>query len=339
MKNLKYILATLVSMVCASCMQPFDLKLEDDPVIFLEAFPGAEDMVVFTILPAYANTNTPLMPEFHPHIVFTVNGEEIPVVQNTGYCVVNKYQETSYIADYKPVPGDKMRVEVTAEGFNPVYAETYIPELFPQRKVDYREVLVGGESYNVISVGIDDDPDTDRAYGIQVLYEVLSMYEDGSTERYSHVYAGGQISDDYDFSPENLEGVTLSFNGWHMHTLWGDLSAWDDDLFNGERKTMEFTFNGLHDEFFEAVQDKVDWEKGGKFTEIRHHKLVLYTMSEEFYKFAIAQNSRLDNAGMFAGLAPSNFCYSNVIGGYGAFAGVSVTETDWITPAFIENNR
>ena len=80
MKNLKYILATLVSMVCASCMQPFDLKLEDDPVIFLEAFPGAEDMVVFTILPAYANTNTPLMPEFHPHIVFTVNGEEIPVV-------------------------------------------------------------------------------------------------------------------------------------------------------------------------------------------------------------------------------------------------------------------
>lgn len=339
MKNLKYILATLVSMVCASCMQPFDLKLEDDPVIFLEAFPGAEDMVVFTILPAYANTNTPLMPEFHPHIVFTVNGEEIPVVQNTGYCVVNKYQETSYIADYKPVPGDKMRVEVTAEGFNPVYAETYIPELFPQRKVDYREVLVGGESYNVISVSIDDDPDTDRAYGIQVLYEVLSKYGDGSTERYSHVYAGGQISDDYDFSPENLEGVTLSFNGWHMHTLWGDLSAWDDDLFNGERKTMEFTFNGLHDEFFEAVQDKVDWEKGGKFTEIRHHKLVLYTMSEEFHKFAIAQNSRLDNAGMFAGLAPSNFCYSNVIGGYGAFAGVSVTETDWITPAFIENNR
>ena len=43
-----------------------------------------------------------------------------------------------------------------------------------------------------------------------------------------------------------------------------------------------------------------------------------------------------DNADMFAGLAPSNFCYSNIGGGYGIFGGVSIVETDWITPEFIE---
>lgn len=199
MMKLKYILTILVSIACVSCMQPFDLKFDDEPAIFLEAFPGVENVVVFTILPAYANSNTPETPEFHPHIVFTVNGEEVPVVQNIGYCVVDKYLETSYIADYKPVPGDEMRVEVTAEGFRPVYAETFIPELFPQRKVDYRRVPAGNKEYNVVSVTIDDDPDTDRAYGIQMRQQILQVYEDGKVESYSHNYVGGQIADDYDF--------------------------------------------------------------------------------------------------------------------------------------------
>ena len=46
-----------------------------------------------------------------------------------------------------------------------------------------------------------------------------------------------------------------------------------------------------------------------------------------------------ENAGFVAGLAPSNFCYSNIENGYGAFAGVCRVETDWITQDFIENNR
>ena len=62
-------------------------------------------------------------------------------------------------------------------------------------------------------------------------------------------------------------------------------------------------------------------------------------MSEEFHNYVGAQALVYENAGFFAGLAPSNFCYSNVEGGYGVFAGVYCEHTDWITPEFIENNR
>ena len=72
---------------------------------------------------------------------------------------------------------------------------------------------------------------------------------------------------------------------------------------------------------------------------VSHTKLLLYTMSPEFYKYAVAQELILDNADFFAGIAPSNFCYSNIKGGYGAFAGIYRVETDWITREFIENNR
>jgi hypothetical protein len=53
----------------------------------------------------------------------------------------------------------------------------------------------------------------------------------------------------------------------------------------------------------------------------------------------VAQELILDNADFFAGIAPSNFCYSNIKGGYGAFAGIYRVETDCITREFIENNR
>jgi hypothetical protein len=38
-------------------------------------------------------------------------------------------------------------------------------------------------------------------------------------------------------------------------------------------------------------------------------------------------------------IAPSSYCYSNIDNGYGAFAGVTIVETDWITKEFIENNN
>ena len=72
---------------------------------------------------------------------------------------------------------------------------------------------------------------------------------------------------------------------------------------------------------------------------LSHNKILLYTFSEEFYKYVVAQELKDENADFFAGIAPSNFCYTNIRNGFGAFAGVSRQETDWITPEFIEKNR
>ena len=72
---------------------------------------------------------------------------------------------------------------------------------------------------------------------------------------------------------------------------------------------------------------------------IKYYVVPQYT--EKLSKSGRAEIAELieDNADMFAGLAPSNFCYSNIVGGYGIFGGVSIVETDWITPEFIEKNR
>lgn len=344
MKILRYIVFLTAALAAASCMKPFDLKLDDEPIIYLEAFPGVEDVVVFNIQPGYAYSNTALKPEFKPEIHFTVNGEDIPVVLNEGSRFGDRFPETSYVADYKPVPGDRMTVEVHSEGFSSIYAQTSIPQPFPERKIDYRVVQTAERDYNVIFVSFKDDADIPLAYGMQIHEETTYYKPDVEPETYYYLYAGDQIADDYEFAPQSFEGITMNFNGWSVQR--GDyIAGWDDELFAGQDKTISMVVNsyGPADSFFEHTFDNPLYDESGgvigNYPGISHNKLLLYTMSPEFYKYAVAQELILDNADFFAGIAPSNFCYSNIKGGYGAFAGIYRVETDWITREFIENNR
>lgn len=342
MRYIKYILFTAAAFLLASCVLPFDPELDDDPVIFLESFPGADDVVVFNVLPAYSNSNTASRPEFRPGIVFTVNGREVPVVRNDGQAVCDRYSEKLYIADYKPLPGDKMTVRISAEGFRDIYAETMIPEAFPERRIDYRLETIGDREFNRLHVSFSDDPETDYSYGIQIHNEIVKYLPDTTYVSFSRS-AGNQISDYYDMAPESSEGMSLPFDD-------GYLAAWDGTSFDRRDIglsviVVSYGYGEIsaYDSFFvyegeDVLYDDYGNEKG-TYKYISRNKMILYTMTEEFYRYSVAQNLIDTNADFIAGLAPSNFCYTNIENGYGAFAGVSCVETDWITPEFIENNR
>ena len=348
MKMFRYIPYVLAILAAASCMKPFDLKLDDEPIIYLESFPGVEDEVVFSIHPGYAYSNTALKPEFKPEIHFTVNGKEVPVILYDGR-YGDKYPESVYIADYKPLPGDKMTVEGHSEGVTSIYAETSIPVPFPERKIDFRVVETAERSYGVIFVSYKDDAENTIAYGMQICEETVYYKPGEAPHKYSYVYAGDQIADDYEFAPQSFEGITMNFNGWSVQN--GDyIAGWDDALFSGQDKTISMVVHsyGTHgmtpeDSFYEHTFDNPVYNENNEVIDsypgVSHTKLLLYTMSPEFNKYAVAQELILDNADFFAGISPSNFCYSNIKGGYGAFAGIYRVETDWITREFIENNR
>lgn len=348
MKPYRYIIALLAAVSCLSCVKPFDLDLDDDPIICLDAFPGIDDVVVFNIRPAYSLSNSAVRPEFDPEIVFTVNGKAVPVEKNTGFKFGESYPEDVYIADYKPVPGDEMIVEVSSEGFSTIHARTSIPLPFPERKIDYRQVDIGDREYYLIYVTFNDDSRTDYSYGLSVLNESIYYWEGREPEVNAYSYAGSQISDDFALAPESLDGMNVSFSGWKMNSSMRAAACWDGSAFNGQEKTLSMTVvptswqNG-YEYFFERESTAYRYDDYGEVLEecrmLVHNKILMYSMSDEFYKYAVAQELISDNAGVFAGIAPSNFCYSNVENGYGAFAGVYCVETDWITPEFIENNR
>ena len=319
------------------------MKLEDEPVIYLEAYPGLDEMIELSVRPAYSMSNTAVRHEFKPEIRFTVNGQEMPAVLNKDHCMGNEYASESYLVDYKPVPGDKMTIEVSSEGFRSVYAETCIPEPFPERKIDYKEIEIGEDKYKVLYVTFDDEEHTDIAYGVSLLTETATHDSVLQKDTTYYSWSGGyQIRQDWDISPSSMDGMRILFKKYNndSYDRYVELAGWDDDSFNGKRKSLSMAlyYDPFEDSSERPVFDENN-EQIGVYKSFSRCRLQLYTFSEEFYKFAVAQELMNDNADFFAGLAPSNFCYTNIVDGYGVFAGVWSVQTDWITPEFIENNR
>lgn len=334
MKNIIYIMLMAVSFAIASCTKPFDPGFDEEPVIFLEAFPGADaDHVKFRILPAYSKSNTAMMPPFNPVIRFTVNGKDTDVT-----CI--DAESGTYKADHKALPGEKMAITVTSEGFTEIYAETVIPEPFPNRVIDYRYEDYGTRTFNVLYITFEHTDS--RCYGIQILHERTSELPSGP-QVHTYRYSGSTYSDYYDIVPASMKGMVIDLYGESM-------SSWNGASFEEGTCTLSLlpTTYGYadmdsYDSFFvQEGESKLYDEEGneiGIYRYVDRNRLLLYTMTDEFYKYKAAKEMEDSNSGVLGGLAPSNYCYSNVNGGFGAFAGVSCVETDWITKEFIESNR
>lgn len=327
--------------VGASCQVAFDLDMDKTSLIFLESFPGVDDVVVFEIQPAYSLSNSAPRPDFKPEIVFTVNGKEIPVVQNTGNSISEYYLEDRYIAEYKPVPGDKMQVRVSSEGFESISAETIIPAPVHKRKIDFRKEEIGENEFNILYVTPESEGDAPYAYGMNIFKETTVYIAEDSTYVSTTTYNGYQISDYYEMSPVSFDGILVRY-GFNNPIL----GVWQNT--KEEQCVMSYLFDSYryggvdtYDAFFDHEGEYAEYDQTGNVIDSyryrERNKLQLYTLTEEFYKYAIAQ-VLVDNAD-FPGIAPANFCYTNIVGGHGAFAGLTRVETDWITKEFIENNR
>lgn len=339
MKKYTYMIFVVVLSVVSSCIAPFDTGHDDTPVIYIESFPGASPYHVdMKILPAYSKSNSAQLPEFRPEILFCVNGKAVPVE-----CVDS--HEGRYRAYHSSQPGDCMTISVASEGFNGVCAETTIPELFPERKIDYRKVQSGVDSYdNVLYVTISD-VNPEYSYGLQICNETVYDYPTGP-ERHVYNYSGSlyPMSDDLDeMEPISLEAVEIELSGQYMWAWEGRLIKEREASFAIVPQTYGYIDLQSYDSFFVQEGKTMMYDDYGnelgvvKYTS--SNKLIMFTMSEEFYKYKVAYQFQADYDGFLSFVAPTNYCYSNIENGYGAFAGISIVETDWITKEFIENNR
>ena len=340
MKKITYIFLLLVSMASTSCLTAFDPDFTETPVIYLEAFPGKDaDKVEFKIQPGYSRSNTPEILPFKPEIIFEVNGTVIPVEcldVDGGY----------YVAAYTPVPGDKLSVSVSSEGFTSIHAQTSIPEAFPERKIDYRQVQSGLNEYDNVLFVTFSGADPKCSYGMYIWSETEYYLESG-TEVYTYAYSGEIYPDPSDAAfgivPASLEAIELHFDNAWFWTWEGKKLDPQSCTLSIEPKAYRYGHELSYESFFGTygeteIYDDEEYVKH-KVQYFEHNKIMLVTMSEEFYKYQVAQQLEGDYSGLLGFIAPSSYCYSNINNGYGAFAGVSIIETDWITKEFIENNR
>lgn len=328
------ILAASLLLMLSSCYKEMPFKgMETDPQLYLQCLPGAQDTTVFW-LRSTIPVNQLLVDRdiFNAVMTFKVNGEEVRLHRNAGQS--SSFPENAYFTTKPLSGGDKLEFYAEADGYEPISAQTIIPQelndislssmLIPSPNPDYYIAAIDdrasqniGEIIPKFNVTFQDEPGVRNYYMAEVQQLVYSR--DGKRLPYgeSAVYVVPRINTDL-FEQAQTDVILANHNSpWQTIELDRTSGTrlvmfFDDKEFDGQKYTKEVMVN----------------RHASGFT--TKYIFRLYRVSEELYKYAKAWNTI--RKAEFSELPSSTpfMAYNNIKGGNGIFAGVTVFESGLI---------
>ena len=328
------ILAASLLLMLSSCYKEMPFKgMETDPQLYLQCLPGAQDTTVFW-LRSTIPVNQLLVDRdiFNAVMTFKVNGEEVRLHRNAGQS--SSFPENAYFTTKPLSGGDKLEFYAEADGYEPISAQTIIPQelnditlssmLIPSPNPDYYIAAIDdrssqniGEIIPKFNVTFQDEPGVRNYYMAEVQQLVYSR--DGKRLPYgeSAVYVVPRINTDL-FEQAQTDVILANHNSpWQTIELDRTSGTrlvmfFDDKEFDGQKYTKEVMVN----------------RHASGFT--TKYIFRLYRVSEELYKYAKAWYTI--RKAEFSELPSSTpfMAYNNIKGGNGIFAGVTVFESGLI---------
>ena len=328
------ILAASLLLMLSSCYKEMPFKgMETDPQLYLQCLPGAQDTTVFW-LRSTIPVNQLLVDRdiLNAVMTFKVNGEEVRLHLNDGQS--SSFPENAYFTTKPLSGGDKLEFYAEADGYEPISAQTLIPQelnditlssmLIPSPNPDYYIAAIDdrasqniGEIIPKFNVTFQDEPGVRNYYMAEVQQLVYSR--DGKRLPYgeSAVYVVPRINTDL-FEQAQTDVILANHNSpWQTIELDSTSETrlvmfFDDKEFDGQKYTKEIMVNR---------------HASGYTTK---YILRLYRVSEELYKYAKAWNTV--RQAEFSDLPSSTpfMAYNNIKGGNGIFAGVTVFKSELI---------
>ena len=384
MKKLLYFL--LVSLLLVSCKDDFDIsKLQDTPRLVVYCFPTVGDttMIVVTksvpVATAKGDREQLCRYPVDAHVTYQVNGVEYPVKRIASVEEARRFSASDsnilleaicqqmvgqYYAIGKQKAGDNISVEVSAEGFQPVSAATYIPQSV---KVGINELSFeeasSGSGLDQILASFDDDGASKDYYSVKVMKTQTIGAAIGIDPSHSRYEEPVYVYDAYNYKAINEEtpGMIWNFDslfqvssavsidtekepvfkhttkidedlGFDDYSYYALAYIFDDHLFNGKEYTLHLnlvsTIYGNHYYYYSGWDTMYGYEYG----------VELYKLTPEYYRFLSSINSAQSNSWAEAGIMQVTPTYSNVKGGFGIVAGYHAT-TDSIRVKPSEGGR
>ena len=328
------ILAASLLLMLSSCYKEMPFKgMETDPQLYLQCLPGAQDTTVFWLRSTIPVNQLRVDRDiFNAVMTFKVNGEEVRLHRNAGQS--SSFPENAYFTTKPLSGGDKLEFYAEADGYEPISAQTIIPQelndislssmLIPSPNPDYYIAAIDdrasqniGEIIPKFNVTFQDEPGVRNYYMAEVQQLVYSR--DGKRLPYgeSAVYVVPRINTDL-FEQAQTDVILANHNSpWQTIELDRTSGTrlvmfFDDKEFDGQKYTKEVMVNR---------------HASGLTTK---YIFRLYRVSEELYKYAKAWNTI--RKAEFSELPSSTpfMAYNNIKGGNGIFAGVTVFESGLI---------
>ena len=187
------ILALCLLFVLASCYKEMPFRgMETNPQLFFQCLPGAQDTTVFWLRTTIPVNQDLVQKEIvNPKMSFKVNGNEVELQPNAGQS--STFPSDAYFAVEPLVPGDKLEFHAEAEGFDPISAQTVIPQeikdltlsasIIPGPNPDYYIAALDDRSSQGIGkevpqfkVTFQDQPGVRDCYMVEVTQQVLNSH-------------------------------------------------------------------------------------------------------------------------------------------------------------------
>ena len=301
----RFVFALIMSaLALQGCETRFELKgMSENPKIYVYGIAGMSDTTAIRVCKTVPLTGVtdPADSREVSSIELTVDGK---VVTLSKADADTPGVPKGYLWTTEDIPGgSEVVLKASADGAEDVSSVFYMPEEIPAFEVIYT-------SAPAFKFTFKDDGSTEDCYAIMV-YGECTRVKDGETT--VNIRACDPYEPDEDFGMETrTDYLDVDMND-------GTARLWPDTEFNGQEVSLSLEvwtyFDGIHNSKYDEVKER--------------YKAVIYRLSPEFFKYAEAQNHLDNNLLAEIGLAPASFAYTNVNGGLGLFAGVSVAETEW----------
>lgn len=159
------------------------------------------------------------------------------LLDTTSLVYVNYYDDYTadslamyyYKSDYIPDNNSTYRVEVNHSDYNPISAETFIPDDITVYNIDVD--TTSNEDKIGLTFSFDDNANQQNYYRLKVFSSCIKEWEDeyGNDQEWGYKGDAYMMSNDPSF-PSDIP--------WGGYTFFGNRVLFSDALFNGQQKTI-----------------------------------------------------------------------------------------------------
>lgn len=343
----RYFCFILILLLALSCERIIDYPVDENGRIYVDAVVGTEGADRINLVVSQPALGSETASAEDVRLSLTNDGKSVELVRDMDY-ESDIEGEISYLVHGDFQPGQKLELRAEAEGLPSVKALTSVPARMPDVEVTCREVksyrddeeYSGSSSLRTLwelHLTMDERPDKDSFFGVQVLKEVSydtlgkvpehhwEDYENAGKTEYDALHINSKSGEGGSISSVEKE-LMVAFAGGDMRVLAaeadGDASALDVYVYptHSHRKSGSYHYNDAGEEVWE-------WE----VQEIYKYKIIVYRLSPEIYHcFRARYMIDMADVPIHLGFTPATYTYTNIEGGLGMFGAVSVYESDWI---------
>lgn len=343
----RYFCFILILLLALSCERIIDYPVDENGRIYVDAVVGTEGADRINLVVSRPAFGSEAVSAEDIRLSLTNEGKPVELVRDMDYESAIE-GEISYLVHGDFLPGQKLELKAEAEGLPSVKALTSVPAAMPEVEVTCREVksyrdddeYSGSSSLRTlweIHLTMDEKPDKDSFFGVQVLkdvsYDTLGKVPEYTWDDFKN--AGKTEFDALHVNTKSGEGGSISsvekelnviFGGGDMRVFAaeadGEGLALDVYVYptSSHRKAGSYHFN-------EAGEEIWEWE----IQEIYKYNIIVYRISPEMYHcFRARYMIDAADVPIHLGFTPATYTYTNIEGGLGMFGAVSTYESGWI---------